>query len=130
MREFEVAVGRAGFTDSKDIPFKLGEDVLTAHCPTVGQLALFLQGGTRGRGIRTITSILEFFSDALNDKDWNIVHTHLRDGLDVNVLSEIATYLIGEWSGRPTKQSSGSGSTRKRTGRSSTVKQPAKASTT
>jgi hypothetical protein len=130
MREFEAAIGRAGFTNNdQPIEFKLGDDVLTANPPTTGQLALFFQGG-RQRGFRTITSLMEFISDILNDRDWAKVQEKLRDGLDVDVLSEIATYLIGEWSGRPTTPSSASSPTRKGTGRRSTVKQPAKASTT
>lgn len=130
MREYDVAVGRAVITDAKSIPFKLGKDKLTAEPPTTGQLALFLRGGRGGIGFQAISALLEFVSDILSDKDWRTVEGHLRDGLDVDILSKIVSDLIGEWSGRPTTPSSASSRTRTVTGRQSTAKQrsPAKTS--
>jgi hypothetical protein len=109
-----------------DIEFKLDETVLTAHAPTSGQVALFIQHGRTG-GIASVTALFEFFSDVLNDKDWKIVESSLRDGMDVDLLSEIANWLIGEWSGRPTRLSSVSSPTGNGTGPRSTGKPQAKA---
>jgi hypothetical protein len=129
MREFEVAAGRAAFTaNDNDIPFKLGDDVLNAKAPTTGQLTLFFRGGHRG-GLRSIESLMEFFSDVLDDKDWRIVENQLRDGMDIAVLSDISAYLIGEWSGRPTLLPSVSTQSPNGTGPKSTAKRAAKAST-
>lgn len=122
MKEFEVAIGNAAIKDAKTIKFKLGKDTLTAQPATTGQLALFLRSGSRGTGFSSVTALMEFVSDILDDKDWARVEDHLRDGLDINVLSEIVNYLIGEWSGRPTTPSSGSSSTRTAIGRRSTAK--------
>jgi hypothetical protein len=131
MREFTTAAtrGKAGVPNPIDIEFKLDDDVLTAHAPTSGQVVLFVQHG-RGGGISSVTSLFEFFSDILNDADWKLVEDKLRDGMDVDLLSEISTYLIGEWSGRPTKRSSDSSPTRNGTGRKSTVKPPRAVRTT
>lgn len=131
MREFSTAArrGRAGVPNAIDIEFKLDDATLTARAPTAGQVALFVQGGAGG-GLRSIQSMFEFFSDVLDDDDWEIVHDKLRDGMDVELLAEISNYLIGEWSGRPTQPSPGSSPTPNGTGRRSTVKQPAKARTT
>jgi len=131
MREFTTAAtrGKAGVTNPIEIEFKLDEDVLTAIPPTSGQVALFVQHGRSG-GISSVTSLFEFFSDVLNDEDWKIVEDKLRDGMDVELLAEISSYLIGEWSGRPTKPSSVSSRTRNGTGPKSTVKRPAVARTT
>jgi hypothetical protein len=109
-----------------DIEFKLDDDVLTAHAPTSGQVALFVQHGRAG-GIASVTSLFEFFSDVLDDPDWKKVEIKLRDGMDVDLLSEISTYLIGEWSGRPTRLSSVSSPTGNGTGPRSTGKPQAKA---
>lgn len=131
MREFSTAAnrGKAGVTNAIEIEFKLDEDVLTAKPPTSGQVALFIQHGRSG-GISSVTSLFEFFSDVLEDKDWKIVEDKLRDGMDVELLAQISNYLIGEWSGRPTTQSSASSPTRNGTGRKSTAKRPAAMRTT
>jgi hypothetical protein len=124
MREFEVATGRAVFNNNADITFKLGDDEMTAKCPTTGQLSLFFRGGTRG-GLSSIGALIEFFSDVLEDADWRKVETRLRDGMDVEVLSEISNFLIGEWSGRPIRPSSVSSPTPNGTGPKSTGKRSA-----
>jgi len=124
MREFEVATGRAVFNNNADITFKLGDDEMTAKCPTTGQLSLFFRGGSKG-GLRSIEALFEFFSDVLDDRDWRKVENRLREGMDVDVLSEISNFLIGEWSGRPIKPSSVSSPTPNGTGRKSTVRRSA-----
>ena len=131
MREFSTAASRStsGFKNAVDIEFKLDDHELTAHPATTGQVALLVQGG-RERGIRSVTSLFEFFSDILDDDDWKIVHAKLRDGMDVELLNDIAMWLIGEWSGRPTTSPSASSATRNGTGSRSTVKRQAKAAPT
>jgi hypothetical protein len=131
MREFSTAAtrGKAGVPNPVDIEFKLDDDVMTAHAPTSGQVALFIQHGRVG-GIASVTSLFEFFSDVLDDADWRKVEVKLRDGMDVDLLSEISTYLIGEWSGRPTHLSSVSSPTRNGTGPRSTGKPPARVAKT
>ena len=123
MREFEIATGRAALVQTDDIVFKLGDREITAHAPTLGQLALFLQGGARG-GMNSITGLIEFISDVVSDRDWRFIQRQLRDGLDVDVLSQISSYLIGEWSGRPTLLASVSGTTPGDTGQPSTESVP------
>lgn len=128
MREFSTAAnrGKAGVPNAVDIEFKLDDEVLTAHAPTSGQVVLFIQHGRQG-GARSIQGLFEFFSDVLDDADWRKVEVKLRDGMDVDLLNEIATWLIGEWSGRPTRLSSVSSATPNGTGPASTGKRQAKA---
>ena len=125
MREFETAAtrGKPGVGNPAEVEFKLDEHVLTAHPPTTGQVALFIQHG-RGGGLASVESMFQFFSDILDDKDWAIVEDKLRDGMDVELLASISNYLIGEWSGRPTTPSSASSPTRNGTGPRSTAKRP------
>lgn len=131
MREFSTAAtrGKVGVVNAVDIEFRLDDKVLTAHPPTTGQVALYVQRGSVG-GIRSVTSLFEFFSDILDDADWHVIENELRDGMDVEVLGQISNHLIGEWSGRPTPLSSGSAPTRNGTGRRSTAKLPAGGRTT
>jgi hypothetical protein len=126
MKEFTTAAtrGKAGVANAVEIEFKLDDEVLTAQPPTSGQVALFIQHG-RGGGIASVTSLFEFFSDVLDDDDWKKVEDKLRDGMDVELLAQISNYLIGEWSGRPTTQSSASSPTRNGTGPKSTAKRQA-----
>lgn len=131
MKEFSTAAtrGKAGVTNPVKIEFMLDDKTLVAHPPTTGQIALLLQGGRDG-GVSSITAMFEFFSDILDDADWAIIHEKLRDGMDVDLLAAVSTYLIGEWSGRPTVPSSVSSRTRNGTGRQSTAKRPAAERTT
>ena len=131
MKEFSTAAtrGKAGVTNPIKIEFKLDDKVLVAHPPTTGQIALFLQGGRDG-GVNSITAMFEFFSDILDDADWDVMREKLRDGMDVDLLANVSNYLIGEWSGRPTVPSSVSSRTRNGTGRQSTAKRPAAGRTT
>ena len=115
MREFSTATRRnhVGVPNAVDIEFKLDDDVMTAHAPTSGQVALFIQHGRSG-GISSVTSLFEFFSDILDDDDWRKIEVKMRDGMDVELLASISNYLIGEWSGRPTTLSSASSPTPER----------------
>lgn len=123
MRQFSTAAarGKPGFVNSGDIEFQLDDHVLTAHAPTTGQIALYVQRGGGG-GLRSVTSLFEFFSDILDDSDWAKVEDKLRDGMDVELLAEISTYLMGEWSGRPRLPSTDSSPTPNGTGPRSTAK--------
>lgn len=131
MKEFSTAAarGKPGVNNPVDIEFKVDDDELTAHPPTTGQIALYVQGGRQG-GLRSIEALFSFFSDVLDDDDWKVMETKLRDGMDIDLLTSISTYLIGEWSGRPTSPSSASSPTRNGTGRRSTAKLPAAVRTT
>lgn len=123
MREFEVAAGRSAVPNPVAISFKLGGREMTAKAPTAAQLALFVSSG-RGGGLRSVQGLLSFFGDVVDDRDWRRIEELLHDGMDIDVLSEIANYLIEEWSGRPTLPSSGSSSPPNGTGRSSTESSP------
>lgn len=130
MREFSTAAnrGRAAFKDADVIEFMLDDRVLTAHAPTAGQLALFMQDA-RGGPMRFVAALIDFFQHVLSDEDWAYVENLLAEGMDVDDLSDIYTYLLEDWSGRPTQRSSGSTPTRSGTGQRSTVKRQPKATT-
>ena len=126
MQEFKTAAGRVAFNEGKDITFTVDDREMTAHPPTTGQLALFM----RTDGVRAVPSLLGFLSDVLEPIDWRWCEARLHQGIDVGVFAEIATWLIGEWSGRPTMPASDSSPTPSDTGRKSTGKQLATAEAT
>lgn len=123
MQEFKTAVGRVAFNEGKNIEFTVDDRVMTAHPPTTGQLALFM----RTDGVRATSALLGFLSDVLEPIDWRWCEARLHGGVDVAVFAEIATWLIGEWAGRPMLPASDSSSTASDTGASSTEKPRAKA---
>ena len=65
----------------------------------------------------------------LDEDDYDIIEDKLNEGVDLGLLTDIVSYLIEEWSARPTKPSSASSGSRKSTGKRSTAKRPAKAKT-
>lgn len=119
MREFEVAVGRAAVNKADDISFKLDEDEMIAKAPTSGQLALFMRGGREG-GMGSLQSLLDLMESVLRPADYKLVQRRLRQGMDMKIVSDVATYLIEEWSGRPIQVPSDSTQTPSGTGPEST----------
>lgn len=108
-------------TDAEDVAFTLDGRELIAHPPTTGQLALFVAASGSG-GLKTITGIFEFMEAVLDEDDYDYIEELLHEGVDLDLITDIISALIGEWSARPTGSSSGSTSSRKRTGKPSTAK--------
>lgn len=131
MREFTTAARRGDPAVSNPVPvaFKFDDREMVAQPPTTGQLVLMIMEQGKG-GTATITGLFDFLSSVLSDDDYKVIENALHDGVDILVISEIANYLIGEWSGRPTGSSPGSSGSQPSTGRRSTVKPRVAAATT
>lgn len=119
MREFEVAAGRAAVQHTDDISFMLDTDELIAHAPTSGQLALFLRGGREG-GMQSLQSLLDLMESVLRPGDYKLIQRLLRQGMDMKIVSDMATFFVEQWSGRPTQPPSDSSPTPSATGQEST----------
>lgn len=136
MKQFTTAArrGASGMPNAVDVQFEWevreGEFVtMTAHPPTSGQLALFLADQASG-GRTSIRALFDFIASILGQADYDIIENQLRDGLDVQVAVELVEYLSAEWGARPTKPASDSSSSPPTTGKKSTGKHRAGASTT
>ena len=136
MRQFTTAArkGTSTVANPVDIEFEYevseGEFVtMTAHPPTTGQLALFAAHQNDG-GIGSIRSLFELLECSLEPQHFKVIEGQLRTGMDLGVVTELVQYLTGEWSARPTTSPNGSLPSPSTTGRRSTVKQRAGASTT
>jgi hypothetical protein len=128
MKQFATAArrGQSAMADAVDVDFELevstGDYVtLTAHPATAGQLALFMHAREDG-GLGTITATFDFLAQILDEDSYKILVEELQAGLDVMVAMDIITWLIGEWSARPTPSSNGSSGSPASTGRRSTAK--------
>jgi hypothetical protein len=111
-----------------DVPFQM-EDAqdrtFTAATPTGPQLALFLAafGDTADLSTRVVDT-LNFFTSRFNREDAAYFKRRLNDPDDVfdfEMMSEILSFLIEEWSGRPTISPSDSAQWPTSTGNGSTA---------
>jgi hypothetical protein len=135
MKQFTTAArrGAPAVTNPADVEFEFEVSPgqfkkITAHAPTTGQLALYLnhQEDANSGGVRAMFQLL---ADILSDADYGMIESQLRDGLDVEVIVEIIQYLVSEWSSRPTGPPPGSSASRRTTGAGSTVKPRRRVST-
>lgn len=130
IKSFDTAArrGESGVNNPEPITFEIDGDELTAHPPSTGQLALFIATNADG-GMKTIQGMFAFLETVLDDGDFDVIREKLREGVDLGLITDIIGYLMEEWSARPTKSSSASSKSRASTGKSSTVKRPAKRKT-
>lgn len=129
MKSFSTAANAAAH--EKDLPigpdvqFEYGGREFTAKSPTGPQLALFLAafGDTADLGTRVVDTI-NFWSSRFKREDAAHFKRLLADPDDVFdfvKMSEILSWLIEEWSGRPTTSPSVSSSLPTPTGNGSTA---------
>lgn len=128
MREFVTAVaeseGKAAGEDTTLIEFSVDGKMCNAYRPTSGQIAVYM--ATAGRHATredNIAGVVDFFAGVLDrgSRDYLIRRLMDReDPFEVEQVEEIISYLIEEWSGRPTEQASDSHKSPPSTGTSST----------
>lgn len=135
MKSFSTAAKAAAH--EKDLPiqppitFEHDERKVTVNAPTGPQLALFLAafGDTFGpssqeqNGTRVVDTI-NFFTSRFNREDAAYFKrrlTNAEDPFDFEDMTEILTWLIEEWSGRPTTSPSESAPLPTPTGNGSTA---------
>ncbi len=137
MKQFTTAARRgvSALPDAEKLEFEYevreGEFVtMHANPPTTGQLALFVSDQATRGGMGAITAMLDLFAVVLDEPDFDIIKGQLQDGLDLEVITEIFTWLMEEWGLRPTPRSSGLSPSRRTNGQRSTAKRRAAVSTT
>jgi len=136
VKQFTTAArrGTSALPDATPVEFEYevrdGEFVtMHAHPPTTGQLALFVSDQATKGGMGSITAMLELFMVVLDEKDYEIIKDQLHDGLDLEVITEIFSWLMEEWGLRPTRPSSGLSPSRRTNGQRSTARRRAAVST-
>ena len=128
MKNFETAARRGvpAVSNPVDIPFQIDGTDFTAHPPTSGQLALFILAQGQG-GYSVIGAMFTFLESILDEDGVVAIREKLTDGVELSLITDIISYLIEEWSARPTKPSSASSGSRKVTGNTSTAKRVSRA---
>lgn len=129
-KNFDTAArrGDTGVNNPVDIEFSIDGTDVVAHPPTTGQLALFI-ASTGGGGMTSVQAMFDFLGAILDDEGFDLIEEKLNDGVELALITDVITYLIEEWSARPTQQSSESTASRRSTGKRSTAKRPAAAKT-
>lgn len=134
MKEFVTAareLEEEGAEEEQPVEFSVDGQMCFAYRPSGGQVAVLM--ATTGRHTsenEQIAGFLNFFVSVLDEDSHAYLVSRLldrTDPFDLDQVQAISSYLMEEWSGRPTKSSSGSTGSRRSTGRSSTVKQRATA---
>jgi hypothetical protein len=108
-----------------DVEFEYDERKVVATAPTGAQLALFLSafGDTADMGTRVVDT-LNFFTSRFSRDDAGYFKRRLNDpndSFDFADLAEVLSWLVEEWSGRPTISPSDSASWPTPTGNGSTA---------
>lgn len=127
MREFTTAVAEIEAEDHDDRWIEFSVDGILCRArrqPQDGQVAVLM--ATTGRHSsqqERIAGLINFFVGVLDEDSHSYIVNRLLDGGDQFGLANVEEILEGlmeDWAGRPTKQSSGSTTSPKDTGRSST----------
>lgn len=124
MKQFVSAVREAdpeaeglpedGPDESKKIQFMLDDRVMTASQPTTGQLTFLAASTGRGQSkLSRFSSILNVIFECLDEDDQEYLEGRLltrdpKNQVPMAQVEEIFAYLMEEWFGNPTQESSDS----------------------
>jgi hypothetical protein len=132
VKEFTTAVDQANEDQQPDVApttFTIDGNAIEAYRPGDGQLAILIAMTTRHSSDEEhIAGLINFFVSLLDSDGRNYVVQRLldrRDKFGIVQVQAICNWLIGEWSGRPTRPSTGSTGSRSSGGRKSTQRTPA-----
>jgi hypothetical protein len=130
VKEFAVAAKAKDEDEdiSTPVEFKVGDDTLRAYRPEVGQVAIMYSrmDDNVAADSERIAAMIDFFMGLLDKESRRILTRRLMDrddDFEMEDVNDILNWLMEEWSGRPTKPSSGSSRSRQNGGRKSTAKQ-------
>jgi hypothetical protein len=129
VKEFTTAVEKADKDEEAPLEFSVDGVLCHGYYPGEGQLAYLLAStGRHSTAQEQIAGLINFFVAVLDDDSHTYVVNRLldrRDEFGIEQVQSIMEWMVGEWSGRPTKSPSDSTSSPPNTGQSSTEKTPA-----
>jgi hypothetical protein len=110
VKEFNSAVREATEDAEAPLEFAIDGQVLYAHKPTDGQIAMTMAALGRHTSNQTkIAGIIDFFVEILDEDSHQYIVERLlsrNDPLGLEQVEEILDWLVEEWTGRPTQQPS------------------------
>jgi hypothetical protein len=108
MKEFVTAIEQQ-HPDDEDVPllFKIDDHECKAYMPTDGQIAMTMASlGRHTSDMTKMAGVIDFFVAVLDEDSHNYVVNRLMDREDplrLEKVEEVITWLMEEWSGRPTR---------------------------
>lgn len=124
MKEFITAAKAVDENDDEGILFTVDDYQFKAFRPTDGQIAVLMSAQTGYASDSTkVAAIINFFVGVLDTEAHQVLVTRLLDRddpFDLEQVNAILEWLLEEWTGRPTKPSTGSTPSRRNGGRRST----------
>ena len=106
--------------DDDTLTVMILEREVTLHSPGSGSLAyLAMSIAGAGNDLMQLGQVINFIMSIFDDDDARYVRGLLLDresGFDAEDIMELATWIVEEWSARPTKPSTGSSASRQSTG--------------
>ena len=127
IKEFEFGARESESEDEIEAPitFKVDGEEWKAYQPTSGQVAIWFSVSTdRASSQERIAGIIDFFLGVLDDVGRHSASRKLmdrEDDFEIEQLMEIMSWLMEQWSARPTESSSASTPSRRTGGRKSTA---------
>jgi hypothetical protein len=113
VKEFTTAA-KAAVSDDDDAVVEFTVDGLEvkAYQPSSGQMAMVYQAlSDYNSDQRKVAGIIDFFFGLLDENVQQVLGKRLlsrEDPFDLDQVTEILSWLVEEWAGRPTQSSSGS----------------------
>lgn len=115
MKSFTTAVREQEIIDAREedaIEFEIDGVMLKAYRPTPSQVAYAMTASSKNSSFQEqIAGTINFFTAVLDEESRVYIVNRLLDGTDpfeIENVQEVISYLMEEWSGRPTKSPSGS----------------------
>jgi len=112
VKEFTTAAKEAVTDDEQVVEFTVDGLEVRAHQPSSGQMAMVYQAlSDYNTDQRKVAGIIDFFMGLLDEDVQQALGQRLlsrEDPFDLDQVTNILTWLVEEWAGRPTRSSSGS----------------------
>ena len=120
------------FEDAEPLAITIDDDEFTLLPPTGAQMALIIATMNEEDSRSQIAGVVDFIDAVMEDADRHRFRKRLfkrNDPLDLEVVQDVISYCVGEWSGRPTESSDGSTPSPSSGGSRSTARRRSTAST-
>lgn len=124
MARYKKFSGGTKITDFEPLTFSLNDSEFTCHAAVPGAVLLeFVKDAASGDGAASAKALYNFLESAMDEGEYARLQNILRDPniiIDIEVIGEIVSWLVEEYSDRPTTRPEDSSTGQLTSGPSST----------